>query len=74
MKLKIEKDVPIPQEALIEYPLHELEVGESFVAPANGVSQQYTVKDKLVWIATKIPGKEFYYGYCSGGVRCWRIK
>lgn len=74
MKLPIEKHIPIPERALIEYPFDEMKIGDSFVAPASGVSEQYLVKGKLEHLTSKITGKQFHCGFCEGGIRCWRIK
>ena len=73
---KIEKGIPIPANATTgpgtprKYPLAEMEVGDSFLAPLN---RKGSVKSRASLHARKT-GRQFCVRVTEAGVRVWRIK
>ena len=66
---KIEKDVPVPTRYSNQYPLDDMEVGDSFFAPNRTSSDLSTP----IVRARKL-GKKFTCRTKDGGVRVWRVE
>jgi hypothetical protein len=73
--IDIDKDIPIPSKAtgnkLRKYPWDELEIGDSFLFPA-----EYGIKacSTRMHAAAHRSRKKYTSRTTPEGVRCWRIK
>lgn len=73
-KFKIEKGVPMPSNnrsgRLARYPLHLMEVGDSFFVPAADRSRQQA---SVCNAFRRCASMKFHSSKVEGGVRVWRI-
>lgn len=81
-EIKIEKGIPIPQNNVgrnAQYPLSEMEVGDSFFVPAKG-KKESTLRQISSGGNTRYKPKKFIYrteppnAEVINGIRIWRIK
>ncbi len=74
MKIKIDKNVPIPKSGKgtgFKYPLGEMKVGDSFFVRDIKIE---TVSSSVSLYKKKSPGKNFTVRTIEGGVRVWRTE
>lgn len=82
MSFQIEKDVPVPKRKFRgKYPFGEMEVGDSFLVPADDEGATYIPKYRRPRVAGAIRtysarhGKRFTYRRLEdNSVRVWRIE
>jgi len=71
MTIKIEKGIPLPTTARTpraeKYPLRQLEVGDSFVAPVGQAALSAHARR-----VAKDTGYKFVVRHAEGGARVWR--
>ena len=70
-EIKVEHNVPAPLRVRHPYPWREMQVGDSFLFPANVSNAYQCVRDwscSVVW-----PGRKYIARKTAEGIRCWRI-
>lgn len=76
MTVQIEKDIPLPEVRrgfLSKWPAADLEVGESFLIPADAMKP--TIRQQFAASCTqKLKPKKFAGRTVDGGTRIWRVK
>ena len=82
MKIKIEKDIPIPDViSRYKYPFEEMEIGESFFVEL-GTHQNYISLRESIKLSARYNsrnnGRSYHVSIIESGeklgVRCWRIR
>ena len=73
---KIDKNVPIPNYNMHKYPLHELQVGDSFVVPLSekkhvrsAIGRAHIKNENLRFLTRTVSGR----GRAGKQMRVWRI-
>ena len=77
MTIKIDKNVPLPSAKTIkdEYPLNEMEPGDSIYFEAEDKLELYRIRNMLLSRAKRLWGnKSFSSRQEDLGVRLWRLK
>jgi hypothetical protein len=69
MNIKIDDNVPMPMTWKNKYPLMEMEVGQSFVVPAETKIPAF----RRVASFHRSDGRRFSVRKTPDGYRCWRI-
>lgn len=71
-EIKVEHDVPLPLPfSLSRYPWREMQVGDSFLFPANVINPYQCAR---VWSSSVVcPGRKYIARKTDEGIRCWRI-
>lgn len=70
-RIGVDKNVPLPGRfAMLTYPFEEMQVGDSFLAPAHTVRARFYT---IVAEAKKRLGWEFTVKRTPEGYRCWRV-
>jgi hypothetical protein len=75
MKLIIEKGIPLPmgRETAKDYPLSDMEVGDSFLIPDTDKRRRGAISC-LIHRYGKLQNKEFVTRKAGSGTRVWRLK
>jgi len=71
MNFVIEKNVPIPPPGQTKYPWAEMEVGDSFLVPADKGNSAKTAASHFI---RRNPGKKFLSRAEGDELRIWRVK
>jgi len=76
-KYPIEKNIPIPIGGLkvsTEYPLSEMEEGDSFFVPSEPERSKKIQQSIMTYVHRNMFAKKFTTRRIPGGIRIWRVK